>query len=29
MNIKPLNDRVVIKRMQEEKKSAGRIVIPD
>ena len=29
MNIKPLHDRVVIKRMEEEKMSAGGIVIPD
>ncbi|TXK61063.1 co-chaperone GroES [Alkalisalibacterium limincola] len=29
MNIKPLHDRVVIKRMEEEKVSAGGIVIPD
>ena len=29
MNLKPLNDRVVIKRMEEEKLSAGGIVIPD
>ena len=29
MNIKPLYDRVVIKRMVEEKMSAGGIVIPD
>ena len=28
-NIKPLYDRVVIKRMEEEKVSAGGIVIPD
>ena len=28
-NIKPLYDRVVIKRMEEEKLSAGGIVIPD
>ena len=28
-NIKPLYDRVVIKRMDEEKLSAGGIVIPD
>ena len=28
MNIKPLYDRVVIKRMEEEKLSAGGIVIP-
>jgi chaperonin GroES len=29
MNLKPLHDRVVIKRMEEEKVSAGGIVIPD
>ncbi len=29
MNIQPLNDRVVIKRMEEERLSAGGIVIPD
>ena len=29
MTIKPLHDRVVIKRMEEEKLSAGGIVIPD
>ena len=29
MNIRPLYDRVVIKRMEEEKISAGGIVIPD
>ena len=29
MNIQPLHDRVVIKRMEEEKLSAGGIVIPD
>ena len=29
MNIKPLFDRVVIKRREEEKMSAGGIVIPD
>lgn len=29
MNIQPLYDRVVIKRMEEEKLSAGGIVIPD
>ena len=28
-NIKPLYDRVVIKRVEEEKVSAGGIVIPD
>ena len=29
MNIQPLHDRVVIKRMEEERLSAGGIVIPD
>jgi chaperonin GroES len=29
MNIRPLHDRVVIKRMEEEKTSPGGIVIPD
>ena len=29
MNIRPLHDRVVIKRMEEERLSAGGIVIPD
>jgi len=29
MNIHPLHDRVVIKRMEEERMSAGGIVIPD
>ena len=29
MNLKPLHDRVVIKRMEEERLSAGGIVIPD
>ena len=29
MNIRPLHDRVVVKRVEEEKKSAGGIVIPD
>jgi len=29
MNIRPLQDRVVIKRMEEETTSAGGIVIPD
>lgn len=29
MNLKPLHDRVIIKRMEEEKMSAGGIVIPD
>ena len=29
MNIRPLHDRVIIKRMEEERTSAGGIVIPD
>ena len=29
MNIRPLHDRVVIKRMEEERMSSGGIVIPD
>jgi chaperonin GroES len=29
MNIRPLHDRVVIKRMEEERTSPGGIVIPD
>ncbi|MGF1527492.1 MAG: co-chaperone GroES [Candidatus Competibacterales bacterium] len=29
MNIRPLHDRVVVKRLEEEKKSPGGIVIPD
>jgi len=29
MSIKPLHDRVVIERLEEELKSAGGIVIPD
>ncbi len=29
MNIRPLQDRVVVKRMEEERTSAGGIVIPD
>lgn len=29
MNIRPLHDRVVIKRIDEERTSAGGIVIPD
>lgn len=29
MNIKPLNDRVLVLRVEEEKKSAGGIIIPD
>jgi chaperonin GroES len=29
MKIRPLHDRVIIRRMEEERKSAGGIVIPD
>ena len=29
MNIRPLHDRVVVKRVEEERMSAGGIVIPD
>ncbi|MCC6594324.1 MAG: co-chaperone GroES, partial [Xanthomonadales bacterium] len=29
MKIRPLHDRVIIKRMEEERVSAGGIVIPD
>ena len=29
MNIRPLHDRVVVERLEEERKSAGGIVIPD
>ena len=29
MSIRPLQDRVVVRRMEEETKSAGGIVIPD
>lgn len=29
MKLRPLHDRVIIKRMEEERKSAGGIVIPD
>ena len=29
MKIRPLHDRVIVKRLDEEKKSAGGIVIPD
>jgi len=29
MSIRPLHDRVVVKRLEEEQKSAGGIVIPD
>ena len=29
MKIKPLQDRVIVKRMEEEEKTAGGIIIPD
>jgi chaperonin GroES len=29
MRIKPLNDRVIVKRVEEEQKTAGGIIIPD
>jgi len=29
MNIKPLNDRVLVVRVEEEQKTAGGIIIPD
>jgi chaperonin GroES len=29
MNIRPLHDRVIVRRVEEERKSAGGIVIPD
>ena len=29
MKIRPLHDRVVVKRLEQEQKSAGGIVIPD
>lgn len=29
MNIRPLHDRIIIKRFEEERTSAGGIVIPD
>ncbi len=29
MNIRPLHDRVVVRRMEEERTTAGGIVIPD
>ena len=29
MNIRPLQDRVIVRRMEEERMSAGGIVIPD
>ncbi len=29
MNLRPLHDRVIVKRLEEEKKSAGGIINPD
>ncbi len=29
MKLRPLHDRVVVKRLEEEKKTAGGIIIPD
>ena len=29
MNLRPLHDRVIVKRLEEERQSAGGIVIPD
>ena len=29
MNIRPLHDRVIVRRMEEERTSAGGIVLPD
>jgi len=29
MELRPLHDRVIVKRLEEERKSAGGIVIPD
>ena len=29
MNVRPLNDRVLVKRLEEEEKTAGGIYIPD
>jgi chaperonin GroES len=29
MKVKPLNDRVLVKRVEEENKTAGGIIIPD
>ncbi len=29
MNIRPLNDRILVKRLAEEEKTAGGIIIPD
>ena len=29
MNIRPLHDRVIVKRLEQEEKTAGGIIIPD
>lgn len=29
MNVRPLHDRVIVKRLEEEEKTAGGIIIPD
>lgn len=29
MNVRPLHDRVILKRLEEEEKTAGGIIIPD
>ncbi|MBL26951.1 MAG: co-chaperone GroES, partial [Rhodospirillaceae bacterium] len=29
MNIRPLHDRVLVRRVEEEQKTAGGIIIPD
>jgi chaperonin GroES len=29
MNIRPLNDRILVKRLEQESKSSGGIIIPD
>ena len=29
MNIRPLQDRIIVKRLEEEEKTAGGIIIPD
>ena len=29
MNVKPLNDRIIVKRVEEESKTSGGIIIPD
>jgi chaperonin GroES len=29
MKLRPLNDRVIVKRLEEEEKTAGGIIIPD